>query len=196
MNARASAEEPERQIGELLKLGRVVSVDLIAGRCVVELGDEDEGMQTASIPIATGRAGETRVFCPPSVGEQVLVALPEADIERAILIGSLFSDDCPPPAADGSTIIHWADGARISYDPAGHSLGVQLPAGGTINITADAGVSIVGPVSIQGAVTIEGDVGVTGKVEASDDVVGGGKSLRGHKHTGVQGGGSQSGPPA
>jgi phage baseplate assembly protein V len=75
------------------------------------------------------------------------------------------------------------DGASISYNHASHALAVTLPAGGTATIDAPGGM------------TVNGDVTVNGTVTATTDVVGGGKSLKGHKHGGVQAGGAQTGTP-
>ena len=50
-------------------------------------------------------------------------------------------------------------------------------------------------VEAPGGTSWTGDIDVEGKLTASDDVVGGGKSLKGHKHGGVQAGGAQTGAP-
>jgi phage baseplate assembly protein gpV len=54
----------------------------------------------------------------------------------------------------------------------GHALTAILPAGATAAIDAPGGL------------TIRGDVTIEGKLTASDDVIGGGKSLKGHSHPG------------
>lgn len=43
---------------------------------------------------------------------------------------------------------------------------------------------------------INGDLNCTGTITATTNVIGGGKSLKTHKHTGVTAGGSQTGEPA
>ena len=65
-----------------------------------------------------------------------------------------------------------------------------------MHITADGGLTISGPVTIDGATEITGNVKITGKAEVTEDVVGGGVSLKSHKHSAVQSGGGTSGPPA
>lgn len=64
------------------------------------------------------------------------------------------------------------------------------PTGQLVNITAPGGVTITAP-----TVHITGNVNVDQTVTANTDVVGGGKSLKTHVHTGVQSGSSTSGPP-
>jgi phage baseplate assembly protein V len=184
--AMADPADIQRLVGDIAREGTIVSVDLDAGTCRVQIAEE---LTTGDIPWATGRVGKTRVWSPPSIGEQVLVLAPEGDTERAIVIGSLSSDAHPHPANDGSTLIEFEDGARILYDPAGHSLDAVLPDGGKALIVAKGGIRL------EGAVTIIGPVLVEGKLTATDDIVSDGKSLKSHKHTGVQAGGAISGPP-
>ena len=101
----------------------------------------------------------------------------------------------PAPSSADIDLIRFNDGAILSYDADAHLLVAQLPAGGKVQLDAPGGVFITGPVSITGAVTITGNVDIDGKATASDDVIGGGKSLKGHKHTGVQAGGAITGTP-
>jgi len=64
------------------------------------------------------------------------------------------------------------------------------PAGSVI-LLANGNVNIVAP-----TVAITGNVTVSGTLTASVNVIGGGKSLIGHVHTGVQAGAGNTGPPA
>ncbi len=73
---------------------------------------------------------------------------------------------------DGSTF--------IQLDPTAQTVVVTAPSGATINAN----------------VTINGDLHVTGTVTADVDVIGGGKHLKTHTHSGVQPGGGTSGPPS
>ena len=179
--------DTQRLIGDLAREGTIASVDRNAGTCTVKIAEE---LITGKIPWLCARIGKTRIWSPPSEGEQVLVLAPEADTERAIVIGSLSSNAAPHPASDGSTLIEFEDGARILYNPETHQLSAVLPGGGKALINAPAGIHLIGPL------TVEGDIDLQGKMTASGDVVADGKSLKGHKHTGVQAGSAVSGPPA
>jgi hypothetical protein len=64
------------------------------------------------------------------------------------------------------------------------------PSGQIVNVTAPGGMTITTP-----TLHITGDVNCDKTVTATTDVVGGGKSLKDHKHTGVTTGGGISGPP-
>lgn len=178
--------DTQRLIGDLAREGTIASVDLANGTCRVQIADE---LTTGDIPWLSGRVGKTSVWSPPSVGEQVLVLAPEADTERAIVIGSLSSAANPHPANDSSTLIQFEDGATISYDPASHSLMAYLPAEATVLVVARGGIHFTGDL------TVDGNIRSTGTVTGDADVVGAGKSLKGHKHTNVQAGGAVSGPP-
>ena len=64
------------------------------------------------------------------------------------------------------------------------------PAGQIVNVTAPGGMTITTP-----TLHITGDVNCDKTVTATTDVVGGGKSLNSHVHTGVTTGSGTSGPP-
>ena len=173
------------RLGELLRYGTVESVDLAAGKIVVCVGD----ILTQPIRWLHGAAGATASWSPPSAGEQVLLLAPEGDIAGAIALRGVHSDANPPAGASQRELVRFADGAVLAYDPAAHLLEAVLPAGATVSIVAPGGVTLAADVRITG------DLQVDGKVTAADDVIGGGKSLKTHKHTGVQTGGGISVAP-
>ena len=182
----ADTADIQRLIGDLAREGTIASVDLDAGTARVQFADD---LTTGDIPWLASRAGSTRTWSPPAIGEQVVVLAPEADTARGIIIGSLSSDAHPHPANDDSTLTEYWDRARIGYDPRTHTLTAILPAGATVRIDADGGLSF------KGDLAVDGDIRATGTVTGDADVVGGGKSLKDHVHTNVQAGGAISGPP-
>ncbi len=184
--AMADPADIQRLVGDLLREGLVASVDHDAGICTVEFADD---LTTGDIPFLSPRMGAVRIWLPPSIGEQVLVLAPEGDAARGLVIGGLASDTHPHIGRGPGVALECDDGARLAYDPQTHNLTIALPSGGKAAIVADGGLSIKGPV------TIDGPVDVTGKLTASEDVVGGGKSLKNHLHTKVQAGAAISGPP-
>src|SRR3546814_633169 len=180
VNRMAQMQDPEQLTGEVLRLGTIASVDHANATCTVKSGD----IVTGELPWVAQRAGRIRHWCPPTEGEQCLLLCPEGDIENGLVIVGLYSDACPAPSTSPDlSMIEYPDGAVISYDFAAHRLKAILPAGGTVDLVAEGGVSITG------------DLAVTGKITASDDVIGGGISLKSHKHGGVQSGSSQTGTP-
>lgn len=173
--------DPTRLIGDLIREAVVVARD--GALCRVAIGDIESG----DIPWLAGRAGKATIWSPPSIGEQVLVLCGEGDLARAIVLPGLFSDAHPAPATDDSTRIVFDDGTVLEYDPVERHLNASVP-GGSITFEAD-------DVVVLGNLTVMGSVEVSKTLTASDDVVGGGKSLKGHKHTLVQPGQGVSGAP-
>ncbi len=186
-----SPESTPSDPDELIRFGRVASVDLAAARCTVTIDDEGEGEAggasgeavTGPIRWIEGRAGETRTWSPPSVGEEVVLLCCGGMIGNAVALRGLSNTDNPPASTTRTEMIKFADGAVLSYNPEGHALAFTLPAGATLAIAATGGISIAG------------DVTLTGRLTASDDVIGAGKSLKNHTHGGVQSGSSQTGTP-
>lgn len=62
-------------------------------------------------------------------------------------------------------------------------------------ITLDGNVVITGTSNLQGVVTADSNINCSATVTANTDVIGGGKSLKGHTHGGVSSGGSNTLPP-
>lgn len=158
----------------LIRLGTIVSVTFDPPRCVVRYGDPetDEDCETPPIRWVAGRAGRTRKWSPPSEHEEVVLLSPDGQIGNAIAFLGLNNDNAPPPGNSPAEVTEYEDGARVGYDPESHALTAILPAGATAAIKATGGI------------TIRGDVTIEGKLTASDDVIGGGKSLKGHSHPG------------
>jgi phage baseplate assembly protein V len=170
----------QRLIGDLVRFGTVASVDHAKATCRVRL----EQILSGDVPWAGGRAGATRTWSPPSVGEQVVLICPEGDIAAGFIIPGVYSNARPAPAAtEGSFSIHFDDGTWLGYDPGAKALTAIVGAGGTALIEAPGGI------------TIRGDVTVEGKLTASDDVLAGDTSLRNHRHDKVQSGDAISGKP-
>jgi phage baseplate assembly protein V len=180
----STAQDAPTDPDQLLRLATVKSVDLSAARCTLLLDDGDDGeVETGPLAWVESRLGKTRVWSPPSVDEQVLLICPGGEIGAGIVLRGLPSTANPPAGNSLREVILFEDGAEIAYDPEAHELEVILPAGATAALVADGGI------------TITGDITLTGKLTASDDVIAGGKSLKSHKHSGVQAGAAQTGTP-
>lgn len=177
--------DPRRLIGNLMRLGTIESLDLAQGTARVRVGE----MVTGDIPFAGARAGAVRIWSPPSIGEQVVLFCPEGDAEAGIILGALFCDAHPAPASDARHLIDFPDGTRVSYDPDAHKLSIALDGNGTAEISAPGGLTL------NADVQLNGKLDATGKITSADDVLGGGKSLKGHQHLQVQPGSGVSGVP-
>lgn len=80
---------------------------------------------------------------------------------------------------DGEVALHDAYGNKAHFKK-----------DGTLDLVATTKVQITSPL-----VTMSGNLQVTGTITATVDVVGGGKSLKTHTHSGVASGGSNTGAP-
>ncbi|MES9901126.1 MAG: phage baseplate assembly protein V [Sedimenticola sp.] len=163
-----------RQLHNLIRPGTIAEVDCTAARVRVTAGD----LLTGWLPWLTARAGADRSWWAPTVGEQVLLLCPGGNPAQGYALPGLYQTAFPPTAADAD--IHrttYHDGAAVEYDTATARMAITLPAGGTLSITADGGLDIIG------------DVTVTG------DVIANGISLKHHTHGGVITGGATTNEP-
>ncbi|WP_099760095.1 phage baseplate assembly protein V [Janthinobacterium sp. 35] len=200
-----------RLLQNLIRLGTIAEVKGAKAR--VRLGPT---LTTEWLNWATPRAGSTRTWSAPTVGEQVIVFPPGGDLTRGIIVPGLYSQAFDAP--ESSPTIHttrYPDGAVVQYDHAAHSLTATLP-GGTATITADkvtsnapstictGDLTIMKNQIVNGATTLNGGVNakagaaggvamaVQGTIKASEDVLAGAISLAKHAHGGDKSGGPQS----
>jgi phage baseplate assembly protein gpV len=164
-----AAAEADRRIANMLETGRVVAVDGAAATVRVMLG----GVQTRPLPVIQQRAGAARFYALPSIGEQVLVAAPNGDWARAIVLGSYFQADHPAPTAEAGHLVIALGASRITVSDDA----IRLECAGT-SIALDAG-----------------GIQVSGETVSDSDVIGAGISLTTHVHGGVQTGPADTGAP-
>jgi phage baseplate assembly protein V len=206
-----------RIIANLIRFGTVSSVDYDAERIRVQLDDDDTDFPSVTAPIkwATPRAGDTAVWNPPSVGEQVVVLSPNGDLAAGFAIPAIFCSALPKPsgASKDNCMIVFGDGCALLYDHAQHLLRGTLPEGGKVEFTAPAGFKFTGDMELDGAlhvtkaitaddtlhvdkaVTAGDTIKATGDISSDADVSAGAISLKHHTTTGVQPGSGISGPP-
>lgn len=175
-----------RLLQNLIRLGTVAEVDPVSARVRVASGE----LLTNWLPWLSTRAGQTRVWNPPTEGEQVLMLSPGGDPSTGVVLTGLFSDAHPAPSEDpGTTLFALPDDARIEYDHARHVLRLVLP--GAIEIEAPGGTTWKGAIHHLGDMTREGSYTQTGGSMSHD-----GKNVgTDHVHGGVQSGSSKSKGP-
>lgn len=157
-----------------------------------------------NIPWFTLQAGPNAVLLQPEVGDRGVCLFADRDISsvqstRAISNpGSLRQDDMADGLYMGGFLnddpTQW-----IKMDATGivlHSptkIRLEAP---VVEIDASTSTTITTPTfTVNGASQFNGNVGCNATITATTDVVGGGKSLKNHTHSGVQPGGGTSGPP-
>ncbi|HCB1765286.1 MULTISPECIES: phage baseplate assembly protein V [Citrobacter] len=210
MNTLANLQELARALRNMIRTGVIVETDLDAGRCRVQTG----GIQTDWLQWLTQRAGRSRTWWAPSVGEQVIILAVGGELDTAFVLPAIFSDDHPAPSASADALhIAFPDGAVIEYEPdtgalnasgiktaaitASESLTATVP---LVLVKADTRIMldspevvctnklITGSIEVQKGGTMKGDIEHSGGSLSSN-----GKVLHTHKHPGDSGG--QTGAP-
>ncbi|MEI1502326.1 phage baseplate assembly protein V [Escherichia coli] len=189
MNTLANIQELARALRNMIRTGLVVETNLKAGRCRVQTG----GMCTDWLQWLTHRAGRSRTWWAPSVGEQVLILSVGGELDTAFVLPGIYSGDNPAPSASADALyIRFPDGAVIEYEPETSALtasGIK-----TASVTASDSVTATVPVvctnklttgtlEVQKGGTMRGNIEHTGGELSSN-----GKVLHTHKHPGDSGG--------
>lgn len=190
-------EDIPADLATLIRIGTIVSVDLAEARCVVRYGDPDDedAGETPPIRWLAPRAGLTRIWSPPSVGEQVMLLSPDGQVGAAIALTGIVQDAFPPLGSTAQEMIEFADGARVTYDPEAGALAAVLPAGATAEIDAPGGITLRGDVTIEGKLSVSETIDADDTITSAQDVVGDGISLKNHLHGGVSSGSAKTAKP-
>lgn len=199
--------ELSRKVENLIRLGTVAQIDHATRRVRVATGE----ITTQWLKWQAGRAGATRTWDPPTVGEQVMILSPSGELANGIVIPSIYSTahDAPSSSASLHEVVY-PDGAVISYD---HSSGA-LVASGIQTARIQAGVSVTldtplthctGKLTVDDLLTYGNGLAGTGGANAnnitgnlthtSGNLSSNGKVLHTHTHTGVQPGSGNTGMP-
>ncbi|WP_353981695.1 phage baseplate assembly protein V [Salinicola endophyticus] len=129
--------ELARLLENLIRIGTVAQIDHAAVRVRVQCGE----LLTDWLPWLTARAGQTRTWNPPTLGEQVLLLAPGGELRGAVVLSAINSDTVPAPShAPNITMVELPDGAVLSYDHAASHLSATLP--GSASLDAQGAVSV------------------------------------------------------
>lgn len=186
-----------RKLANLIRFG---TVQAVAGKRVqVKIG----GLLTRPIAWVSTRAGKTKSWLPPDIGEQVVVLSPNGDLGAGVAIGGIFCDayDVPNEANADTVLMAFRDGALLLYDQAAHLLKATLPAGGRVEVSAPGGFTFTGKVDIDGELSVSKSATFKQTLHASQDITSdadvkaGDISLTNHPHGLVKSGTDMSGKP-
>ncbi|PKE29391.1 phage baseplate assembly protein V [Rahnella sp. AA] len=212
MNTTLQLNEVMRLVGNIVRIGKVSELDLANARCRVATGSN----VTAWLPWMTHRAGRTRSWWAPSVGEQVLLLSLGGELNTAFVLPALFSDASPAPSASADAIhLAFPDGAIFEYEPANSTLKVSgiktavIDASEQVDVTAPeirctASTRITldtpevvctsklttGSLEVKQGGTLTGNLTHSGGSLTSNGIV-----VHTHRHSGVQTGSGQTGVP-
>ncbi len=209
MNLLPELNDTLRLIRNLIRIGTVTEVDLVAGKCRVQTGEN----HTDWLQWLTARAGNSRTWFAPSVGEQVIIFSLGGELDAAFVLPGIFSDEFPAPSASAEALnVTFPDGALIEYEP---STGALIAVGTkTANVEASESITAKTKVVLVTAsqkITLDTPtVECTQQLITKTLTVTDGGELRGafshsggaftsngvaiddHKHGGVESGGSQT----
>ncbi|WP_192034288.1 phage baseplate assembly protein V [Pantoea agglomerans] len=193
-----------RLLCNLIRTGTVTALDEDARTARVSTGEN----VTDWVRWATSRAGDAVIWHAPSVGEQVIILAPCGEMTTAMIIGSLYSNDHPAPAAGiKSGVITWPDGAAFSYDPESSTLSLSGIKALTVKddgpveihcrtaeVKADKSITLNTPNVICTEKLTAGTLSITQGGELNGDFIGAmtinGVKPHDHEHGGVEHGGS------
>lgn len=184
MNTLATLQDVLRLLRNMIRTGVVVEIDLDDGRCRVQSG----GIVTDWLQWLTARAGRSRSWWAPSVGEQVVIFAIGGELDTAFVLPGIFSDDHPAPSASADAFhITFPDGAVIEYEPETGALTVSGIK--TADVTASDSIAVTVPVvtvKAETRITLDTpEVVCTNKLTAATlEVTKGGKMSGDIEHTG------------
>jgi phage baseplate assembly protein V len=182
-----------RLITNLIRTGTVSDVDTVNWLCRVKTGD----LETNWINWLTLRAGNTRTWWQPSIGEQVVLLSLGGNLETAFALPAIYSDAFPPPdySENGSTTV-FNDGGWFQYEPDTGQLliknikSVRIEAADGIQLITDQLGVDASQTLINSKTVINGTVTQGGGDMSSNGVI-----ADKHKHDKVKSGGDLSGGP-
>ncbi|GKV97329.1 baseplate assembly protein [Pectobacterium carotovorum subsp. carotovorum] len=205
MKTQATLSEILRLLRNVIRVGVVTHVNTADALCRVQTGE----MTTGWLNWLTRRAGRSRDWWAPSIGEQVLILSIGGELDTAFVLPGIYSDANPAPSASADAYhVSFPDGAIIEYEPATGALTVSGIK--TADITASESITatvplvtvrastritldtpevvctnklITGTLEVQQGGTMSGNIEHSGGSLSSN-----GKVLHTHKHPGDSGG--------
>jgi len=133
----------EERLNNLVKVGRVVSVNPKKATARVEFEDRDKTISW-EIPVLHNHTHSDKTYWMPRIGELVYVITPSLGDGLGVIIGSSYNSQDPPPESDGNIVkILFEDGTTIQYDKSNHKLYIHSV--GDIEIVSDTHIVMKAP---------------------------------------------------
>ncbi|EEH3380867.1 phage baseplate assembly protein V [Salmonella enterica] len=191
MNAQLT--EIMRLITNLIRTGTVTEVDRDNWLCRVKTGE----LETNWINWLTLRAGNSRTWWKPSVGEQVVLFSLGGNLETAFALPAVYSNQFPPPSnSEDGNVTEYPDGGWFEYEPATgcwYVRGIKsmvIEAADNVTFKTENFVVEADTTRINSNVVINGAVNQGGGPMDSNGIV-----VDDHAHNKVKSGGDTSGGP-
>lgn len=191
MNAQLT--EIMRLITNLIRTGTVTEVDRDNWLCRVKTGN----LETNWINWLTLRAGNSRTWWKPSVGEQVVLFSLGGNLETAFALPAVYSNQFPPPSnSEDGSVTEYPDGGWFEYEPETgrwYVRGIKsmvIEAADNVTFKTENFVVEADTTRINSNVVINGAVNQGGGPMDSNGIV-----VDDHAHNKVKSGGDTSGGP-
>ena len=191
MNAQLT--EIMRLITNLIRTGTVTEVDQDNWLCRVKTGE----LETNWINWLTLRAGNSRTWWKPSVGEQVVLFSLGGNLETAFALPAVYSNQFPPPSnSEDGSVTEYPDGGWFEYEPETgrwYVRGIKsmvIEAADNVTFKTENFVVEADTTRINSNVVINGAVNQGGGPMDSNGIV-----VDDHAHNKVKSGGDTSGGP-
>ncbi|HIF4729869.1 TPA: phage baseplate assembly protein V [Citrobacter amalonaticus] len=191
MNAQLT--EIMRLITNLIRTGTVTEVDRDNWLCRVKTGE----LETNWINWLTLRAGNSRTWWKPSVGEQVVLFSLGGNLETAFALPAVYSNQFPPPSnSEDGSVTEYPDGGWFEYEPETgrwYVRGIKsmvIEAADNVTFKTENFVVEADTTRINSNVVINGAVNQGGGPMDSNGIV-----VDDHAHNKVKSGGDTSGGP-
>lgn len=204
MKTQATLTEILRLLRNIIRVGVVTHVNTADALCRVQTGE----MTTGWLNWLTRRAGRSRDWWAPSIGEQVLILSIGGELDTAFVLPGIYSDDNPAPSASADAYhVSFPDGAIIEYEPDTGALTVngiktatltasesitatapQVTVSASTRITLDTPEVVCTNKLITGTLEVKQGGTMSGNIEHSGgSLSSNGKVLHTHKHPGDSG---------
>lgn len=188
------ATETQRIMANLIRIGKISALDETTARVKVDVA----GLTTDWLPWAVARAGSTRTWSAPRIGEQVVVLSPYGDPAQGVVMPSLYQDDFPAPAnSKDQEHTVYPDGTSIDYNSATNTYTMTVVGNAQVTVIcknatvqASEAVTLDTPLThCTGALTVDGvltyKAGMVGQGGATTAAITGNIAVTGN--IGVQG---------
>jgi phage baseplate assembly protein V len=119
-----SINELDRRVANMIRLGTIADVEMehedadgnvVGPRAQVNIGDDEDPILTEWLPWLVQRAGKTKTWWAPDVGEQVAILSPGGEMGQGLILGAIFQPGTAGFEPNGDEL----DVQRITLDPAG-----------------------------------------------------------------------------
>jgi phage baseplate assembly protein V len=176
------------------RVGSVTSYDPSTMTAIVQL--QPDGDLTGWLPVSSAWIGNGwGMFAPPNSGDLVDVVYINGDLNAGTIVGRFYMQGQALAVQSGEFWLVHESGAFFKLLNSG-ALTISDAHGASITLNGDGSItSAASEWNHTGTVNFTGNVNVSETLTATNDVIGGGISLKTHPHGGVQTGDGVSGPP-